>query len=304
MISFKILTEDSLGSILIDTKSAVDCDADEVEEILSSLLSLCDEDIEVGIAADGGYIFARIFDMGRYSFIYPIDIAPKFGHDAAVELLREYAVKEEIPLVITDVPAYAVGDTAVKFRHMKLDAEDAQGESFRLTVESECSLLRSVPILEYGEITLDAPCEDDVPLMGELNQDEEAKRYWGYDFESDVGQVSDEYFLDTAREEFARGVSLTMAVRSEGRYVGEATLYGFDFKGGAEAAVRILKDYRGRGIGTLAMEALIELGYSLGLVEIFGRVDNRNLPSVRMMDKLFERTSESSGIIYYKNKAQ
>ena len=303
MIKFEILCAEGAERFVSDTKNAHGFDGEELSEIVGSFLELAsDEDIEVGLTVSHKCILARIFDMGRYMFVYPIEMDGESDPLSAVEAIREYAVREEIPLVITDIPEDCLGYLAVKFSHTVIDRESG-GESFRLEARSECALLEGeCPEAELYGLALSAPTEEDIPDLARLNRDGALNEYWGYDYLADVGDVSDGYFLEAARHELNMGTALTLAVREGGRFVGEAILYGFDLMGGAEFAVRILPEHQGRGLGSLAVEVLCELCSGMGINVLLGRADGRNTPSVKMMEKTFEKTGTEDGIAFYKRE--
>ncbi len=48
------------------------------------------------------------------------------------------------------------------------------------------------------------------------------------------------------------GMAVNFAVRLNGKLIGEAVLYNFDYRGGAELGCRIDKAYAGNGYGTEA----------------------------------------------------
>ena len=305
MIKFEILSADGAEAFVQGAVDRFGFSEDELSEIVDSFLELAlDEDIEVGLTVCHGCVLARIFDMGRYMFVYPIGMADDASEDMAIEEIREYAVREELPLVITDIPEECIGGLAVKFNHTVIDRE-AGGESFRLEARSECALLDGRwPSISFGGVTLSRCGEENTSLLARLNRDADVNKYWGYDVISDVGEISDEYFIECAEREFNMGTSVSLAVLAEVNgsadgYVGEAILYGFDLSGGAEFAVRILPEYQGRGLGSGATRALIELCSEIGISRLYGRADERNIPSVKMLDGHFLRREVRDGIIYY-----
>ena len=194
MISFKILDSGEIEGLATEIADAVGCYRDEALEVLSSFEMLLDDDVEVGVSEYEKCILVRICDMGRYSFVYPILMSESADPIAAIEEIRAYAVREEIPLVLTDVPREDLGDILPMFRHTVVDAEDAQCESFRVRIESECSLLEEVPQIFGARVALVPVCEQDAPMMARLARDGETNKYWGYDYLSDVGDADDGYF--------------------------------------------------------------------------------------------------------------
>lgn len=303
MIKFEILCAEGAERFISDTLGDHDFCEEELREIVDSFLELCsDEDIEVGLTVSDNCVLARIFDMGRYMFVYPIEMNDEACAEAAIEKIREYAVREELPLVITDIPAECIGYLAEKFNHTVIDRE-VGGESFRIEARGECALLLGrCPEITLGELTLRAPEERDIPFMARLNRDKELNKFWGYDYSSDVPDADDGYFLDAARGELLSGAAIALAAEARGEYIGEAVLYGFDLMGGAEFAVRILPEHQGQGYGALCVEALCGICGEIGISRLFGRADERNIPSHKMMEKTFEAYSTRDGVVFYKRE--
>ena len=48
-----------------------------------------------------------------------------------------------------------------------------------------------------------------------------------------MGELTEDYFLSVAREDFRRRQAVNFAVRLDGKLIGEAVLYHFDWRGGA-----------------------------------------------------------------------
>ena len=299
MIKFEILSEENVEALAARLASECDGSAEETAEVIESFLSLIDEgDIEVGVCSVGGCLVARIFDMGRYMFVYPIELSESADAHAAISAIREYARLEELPLVITDIPRECLGELAPLFNHTVIDAEEG-GESFRLEARSECALLDEVPSVILDGITLDEPREEDIPSLARLNRDRELNKYWGYDYREDAPSAPDGYFLEVARRELYMGTAITLAGRLCGEYIGECVIYGFDLSGGAEVGVRILPEHQGSGFGTRALFALSSLARDIGLGRLYCRVLEENLPSLRLMRKVFLETRREDGKVYF-----
>lgn len=300
MIKFTVLTEENERQLIEKLRRETGADAAEISDILDSLLDMTvdESDIEVGLCSALGCVLVRVFDMGRYMFPYPIAVVDGADEQGAVELIREYAVKEEIGLTFTDVPRECVGYLATGLRHTVIDAENG-GESFRVAAESECSLLDVIPEISVGELSLTALLPSDAEHSAALNRDAEINRYWGYDFREDNPSATDEYFIEMAEREFGAGVAMTLAVRLEGEYIGEAVLYGFDLKGGAEVGIRLLREYHGRGLGKATLEALVELAREVGLIRLMATIDRRNTVSTGLFSSCFDEIGEGDGVIHY-----
>lgn len=305
MISFTELNRENTDEVINGLRKALG-DALYLSELVGSFLDYVDENGDTGVAlcASHGCVIARIFDMGRYVFVYPIDLIEDADAQQALECVREYAVREEIPLRIVDVPKEELCEIVGCFRHMNIDAEDVEGELYRLEVKSECSLLSEIPELEDGDIALAAECEADIPKIASLAKDSDVNEYWGYDYREDLTSesVSDSYFFDAARAEFMRGVAMTLAVRYKGEFVGECVFYAFDYLGGCEIAVRVMKEFWGKKIGSRALSLAIELARKIGLSRLYTVIDVKNLRSQNMVRGEFMLVRESDGRLYYQRE--
>ena len=286
MLVFKILTDENRDEMLdFLSENITDIDKDYTEEILDSLL--CDEDSEYAVSSAYGCVMVRVFD-GRYSFIYPIELCDDANATLAAASLREYVLKEEIPLIYTDVPRESLGGLLPLFRHANIDAADKSAESYTVSVLTEASMLDEVPRMYIDDITLDSLRAADDSEYARLCRDEETNRYWGYDYREDNPDPDDSYFRENAEREFARGVSISFAIRFLDDFVGEALLYRFDYLGGCDVAIRILPEYRKRGIAGQVLERLQEFAADTGLCQMYSSVNINNIASVKLCQPHFD----------------
>lgn len=297
MISFKEYCGEDCESVyesLFGESTGVD--KEYALEVIASFAQISDEDVTVAFSACLDCLLVRIFDMGRYSFVYPIALSDGAGGSAALGSIREYAVKEEIPLVITDIPSECVGELTSHFRHLSLDAEDADMSSYRAEVLSEIALLPEIFALDTDRISLTELTDADAAPYAELCRDREVNKYWGYDFREDAGEgVCDGYFIGEAASEYARGTALTLGARLDGELIGDGVFYAFDLSGGAEIGFRLLARWQGRGLGRELLTAMMDYARKIGLVRLSARVKEENLRSVRLLGSVFELIEESSG---------
>lgn len=285
MLTFDILTKENADEIIDRLLVKMpEADVDYVGEIIQSLL--LDEECEYAVSSYRGCLLIRIFDQ-KYMFLYPVAVMDDADEGIAAEHIRKYAVKEEIPLIFTDVPREGLSNLLPLFRHANIDAEDREGESFRVRIMSEAALLEQIPTADYQDVFLDEITADDDQDYARLSKDKETNLYWGYDYSADVENPCDSYFREMAENEFYRGVALTFAVRYYGRFVGEASLYSFDLLGGAECSVRILPEYRGEGIAHMTLFALENVAREIGLTHLCATVDEQNIISKKLFDKHF-----------------
>ena len=167
-------------------------------------------------------------------------------------------------------------------------------------IKTECELLDEIFDLSFEALTLGGLKEEDCASYARLIQDEKTNEFWGYDYKEDFNEnVCDSFFIENAKTEFLRGESLTLAIRHNGIFVGEATLYAFDGMGSAEMAIRLLPESRGKQLGNLSFEALTEYARRIGLSEITAFVDKRNKVSLSYLGKNMEKVSETQGRVKF-----
>lgn len=297
MISFKTLNEDNLEKVVASLAPTDEIYSDFLE--LAHCLDLKLDDVEFALSFSRGCALVRVFDMGRYSFLYPYAMTDDSDAASALFDIAEYAMREEIKLVVDDVPKECVGDF-LSFRHIDVDAGDPEGESFRITVKTECELMADIPEVVLGRVKLDAITGADIHEYARLCKDKNVNRLWGYDYSEDAHDPDDSYFYETAMQELSAGVSLSLAIRYKGSFVGEAVLYAFDGRGGAEFAIRLLPEWQEQGLGTESVRALCAVASNIGLVRLSARILKENSASVRMLCKITDKCCEHGNeVVFY-----
>jgi RimJ/RimL family protein N-acetyltransferase len=301
-LSFKVVTEENLSLLHRMTKDNLPTASEEdLVEIFGQLEENLDDGCEYALSHHGGCLLMRIYE-GEYLFAYPIALEDSANEAEAIEKIRRYAVKEEIPLVFCDVPAEALSLLISSFRHATVDAADRDREFFTVRIATELSLAEEIPFAEDGELCLCALKAEDEKKYAVLCRDEETNRYWGYDYRLDYPNADDGNFLEIAENELKGGVALSLAVRYRGELCGEAVLYSFDLLGGAQCAVRILPEYRRRGLARGALNLLSKIAVEMGLISISATVDVENTPSVNLFSALFDRqTKDGKNIVFIKD---
>lgn len=298
-VSFKVATEENLPQLYQMTMDAFPAASEEdVGEIFRQLSENSYDGCEYALSWHSGCLLIRIYD-GEYLFPYPIALEDSANEARAIEEIRKYAVKEEIPLVFCDIPAEALSLLLPLFRHSSVDAADTEDEYFTVRIATELSLVEEIPFAEDSELCLCALKAADKEKYAALCRDEETNRYWGYDYRQDYPDADDGHFLQIAEEEFNRGVALALAVRYKDEFCGEALLYSFDLQGGAQCAVRILPEYRRRGLAIGALKLLSIIAEGMGLILMSATVDCENVPSVNMCSAFFdEQIKEGKNIVF------
>lgn len=174
-------------------------------------------------------------------------------------------------------------------------------EKYCFDVENELHALRAIPLLTTERLTLSAFTEADKPAYNKLCLDDERNKYWGYDYRDDwKGEPLEEYFLNVALEDFANHAAVNFAVRLDGRCIGEAVLYRFDGRGGAELGCRIAPEYAHNGYGTEAFAAVADWGlYDLQLFHVVAKCYKENAASFRMLSSCMRKSGEDETFFYF-----
>lgn len=175
------------------------------------------------------------------------------------------------------------------------------GSKMHFAVGCELDDWDAIPRIETERLALDALTEDDKAAYNALCLDDERNRWWGYDYREDLrGELTEDYFLDVAHHDFAKRMAANFAVRLEGELIGEAVLYHFDWRGGAELGCRIAPAYAGHGYGTEAFAAAADWAlYRLGLDRVVAKCYKENAASYKMLSSCMRRNGEDETFYYF-----
>ena len=134
-----------------------------------------------------------------------------------------------------------------------------------------------------------ATCED-LPGILEIYNDAVLTTTATYDYEPRTLEHRRAWFDEHRANDYA----VLVAVNEQGRVVGWSALNPFHARMGyrftSENSVYVAADQRGRGIGRLLLEPLIEAARARGLHAILAVIDAENEPSIRLHARFgFER---------------
>ncbi len=175
------------------------------------------------------------------------------------------------------------------------------GQKIRISTRNELYDVDAVPKLMSERLTLDAIDEKDKEAYNRRCLDDYRNRWWGYDYRQDLhGELTEDYFLDVVRHDFAAKLCVNFAVRLDGKLIGEAVLYRFNARGEAELGCRILPEYSGHGYGTEAFECVARWSlYSLGLRRLVAKCFHENEASRRMLSSCMRAAGEDEKFYYF-----
>ena len=284
MISFREITEECIEFFAKELTSSPE--KDFILEYLSDLSCETDEDVSVAVCLAHGAFYTRRAFSGVYEFTLPYPVFDDYDPELALAALESYAMREELPLVLCDLTEEDLEGLAERYTHPSIDSlcPDEEVPLYRLEVVTEPMTLEEIPTLTQNGITLTAPSEADTAAYGALCRDEETIALWGYDFREDMPDATDEDLLFECVREFRCGRTIPFFVYHEERFLGEAVMYAFDGRGGAEFAVRILREERRRGYAGRVLSLLFDYAFgTLGLSSLWGRCLPSNAASRAML---------------------
>lgn len=171
---------------------------------------------------------------------------------------------------------------------------------YDVSVKTELAAWEKIPTLHTDRLILSALGENDRKLYNRLCLDDERNRYWGYDYRTDCPDPNEEYFLAETRKDFGTRTAVNWGIRADGKLVGEAVLYDFDYHGGAQVGIRLLSDREGRGFGGEALSAVLHTAlYDLGLSVVYAKCFRENVRSQRMLAAHMDRAGEDENYFYF-----
>ena len=300
MISFtEIKDERSLNVILECFAGLDDEQTEELAMMLESFLALAAEVDGVGATESCGCLLVRICDGGEYMFPYPFAITRAADERRALTEISRYARRELLPIRLTDVPREGIELLCDIFPHVDARVYEDDDDTFAAIVLNELDSADSLPRLTRDGLVIEPLADTDAADYARLCSDRVLNKFWGFDDLADNPTADPEQFMITAERELRDGVALSLAVRREGKYLGEAVIYDFDYLGGAEIGIRILSEYHGERIGSRVLEMLIDYCRAIRLSTLRARVMAENIPAIKMTARYMKAAGELDGITHF-----
>lgn len=161
--------------------------------------------------------------------------------------------------------------------------------------------VEDIPKLKTERLTLSALTQKDISAYNALILNRERNRWWGYDDVAALkGPVQTDSFYKVATTDFMDRTAVNFAVRLDGKLIGEAVLYNFDYRGGAELGCRIVPDCAGHGYGTEAFQAVADWAlYQIHLTRIFAKCYRENRASYRMLSSCMQKRGNDDKFYYF-----
>lgn len=179
-----------------------------------------------------------------------------------------------------------------------------KADKYMFVINSELSVLRNIPTIKTERLTLGKLTESDAADYYRLCVDDEANKYWGYDYKKDLKtELYEKYFYDTAIRDWKNRSCLVLAIRCNGVFAGETVLFDFNNRGSCKLGVRILKEFYGNGYGKEAFYATLEWAlYELGMSKVLSSCYKENIPSLKMHLCGMQKVGEDEEKIYFERQ--
>lgn len=248
-----------------------------------------------------GCLLTRLFtDEIGYYFWPAVPLSRRARLGKAYEAISDYARLEAIKEVYVDLPrdhvsmvtkgkpyATVTKDEDDDFRDDEDEERGEPWERYFVEIDTECTLAEYLPEVMVDDVYLSEFAIAYAADYERLVRNKEVNRYFGYSYLDDAEGASGTDFINMAREQFDRGEAMNFAATvlsgDKNLLIGEGTLYGFDGKRGASFSLRLLPEWQGKGYGKKILAALISLANGLGLFKLYAEIDQRNIPSIRLV---------------------
>ena len=268
----------------------------EAEEYIDSALDFGYE--EVGICYYMGLLLFRVYDGEYYTFISPIPLYDDASEMDGVYAIREYAVREDIPLFFADVPGYLLDEMKDYFADIDYTLSD-DGDGAEVAVNSPADLSVRMPTIVCERCTLAGITSDLIEDFAHISLEESGRRYYGYSYLDDNESPDMDYFYQRQLSDYTMGLAMTFGVYFEGGLIGECVLHHFDLIGGAEISIKLLPEYRGLGFGREILTAIIRHKPMLDIETLYATVHIENGPSIRLFSSIMDEYGREGVKIHY-----
>ena len=175
-------------------------------------------------------------------------------------------------------------------------------DKYNLAIRRSIDALSKLPEIESERVILAPVPNGDAAQYARLARDTELNRFWGYDWRDDAKgkDVSDAWFLNSARKDFKKKEEMPLGIYLDGKLAGEVILFNFGFLSEAEIGIRLLPEYRGRGLAKESLSAYMRYGFSkLGLEKIEAKCYKENVASEKALLSAGMRRIGEDDTFYY-----
>lgn len=280
-------SEEALTELAI-AKQMVKCSVKEQTVLFNGCLEVNGRIAALSVAENcGPYMIIHIEKALReYEGIYPV----------MVNEFAKYYRSEKIDFINREDDNGDMGLRTSKLQYRPAFLE----KKICFEVKDKLSTLKKLPVIQTENLRIDRLNNTDSDSYQALCTDDELNKYWGYDYRKDIKSITPGCFLNMAFSDTELRTCVSLALRYNGLFIGEAVLYNSNFKGSIEIGCRILKQYRNKGLGTQALKAVSDWAlYQAGFEKVCAKCFKENTASRKMLSKVMRQVSEDSDYCFF-----
>lgn len=234
--------------------------------------------------------------------IVGLSVAEKRGDTLVVHIEKALKNYDGIYPTLASEIVKAFADESVKFINRE---EDCGDEGLRIsktryrpieikekhvfTPLTAIDFISSDIEIKTDRLTITEIRESDKEEYYRLYIDDELNKYWGYDYREDLfdKEPTPEHFYLFSRQMIETKEEYSLAIRLDGKFIGELVVWNLELNGTVETGFRLLKEYHKKGYAGESVLGLINyLNQKLGIKKVKSRCHKQNLPSYNMLTRL------------------
>ena len=299
MLTFNDLTKNDLESLDNFYKR---CNFDPVNYSVKAKLQQLEKRAIKWCVSNGCLIVQNIVED---KLLYDFPVKGSDGNiDAALSEIELYSYEQGCFPAFIFVPDTETGYLLNRYRYVHIEDFPLLNSSVFFPVSDIYECLSFIPSITTDRLTLNEIKKADIPDYNRLVLDKERNKWWGYD---DLGSLeepfTDESFYNVAKSDWKARLAINFAIRLNGKMIGEAVLYHFDLKGGAELGARVSREYSGKGYGTEAFQAVCSWAlHDLRMLKVVAKCYNENAASYKMLSSCMENTGSDETFYYFETQ--
>ena len=193
------------------------------------------------------------------------------------------------------------GDLGLRVSKTQYHPSEIKAKNY-VAAHSAFTLITPPVFFETDRLTVTDIMREDKAVYAKLYTDDKINEFYGYDYRQDLGKnkPDGDYFFKFMLKLKAKKEEYSLAVRLDGKMIGEIVFYNFDYSGSAEIGFRFFTEYQGKGYAFESVNAAIEYAFRQGFNKITCRHFKENVRSEKLILKLgFTFTHEDKTHRYY-----
>ncbi|MBQ9485564.1 MAG: GNAT family N-acetyltransferase [Clostridia bacterium] len=212
--------------------------------------------------------------LKEYEGVYPV---------TAQEFVKAFA-KDGVQFVNREEDC---GDTGLRTSKMQYHPSEIK-EKYHVSVRSSFFKIKPPVMIATERLLITDIYQKDKDDYAKLYTDDTVNAFYGYDYRQDLnGNTADgDYFLGFFQGLKDKKEEYSLAVRLDGKMIGEIVFYGFGFHDQAEIGFRFFTEYQRKGYGYESVSAAMEYAFNAGFRRITCRHFTANVASERLIAKL------------------